>query len=83
MSCGIPVVSFNCPYGPDEIISDGKDGLLVENGNTQQLSQKMEWLIEHESERREMGAQARLSAKRYEIHQIMAVWEELFKNSLK
>jgi glycosyltransferase involved in cell wall biosynthesis len=83
MSCGIPVLSYDCPYGPNEIITDGYDGLLVENGNIQQLSQKMEWLIEHEEERRRMGTQARLSAKRYEIHHVMTYWEELFQNGFK
>jgi glycosyltransferase involved in cell wall biosynthesis len=83
MSCGIPVVSFDCPYGPSEIISDTKDGFLVENGNVGQLSEKMEWMMSHETERAKMGTQARLSAKRYEISHIMSIWEELFKNSLK
>ena len=83
MACGLPVISFDCPYGPNEIISDGNDGFLVENGNIQQLSQKMEWLIEHESERVRMGVQARLSAKKYDIQQIMAIWKELFKNGFE
>lgn len=83
MSCGLPVVAFNCPYGPNEIISDKKDGLLVQNGNINQLSEKMEWLMTHEAERTKMGIQARISAKRYEISNIMAIWEALFKNGLK
>ena len=83
MSCGLPVVAFDCPYGPNEIISDKKDGFLVQNGNINQLSEKMEWLMTHETERTEMGIQARISAKRYEINQIMSIWETLFKDGLK
>lgn len=83
MSCGLPVVAFDCPYGPNEIISDKKDGFLVKNGNIKQLSEKMEWLMTHEAERTEMGIQARISAKRYEIGQIMSIWETLFKDGLK
>ena len=83
MACGIPVVSFDCPYGPNEIITDMKDGILVKNGNVNQLSEKMEWMITHKVERTEMGIQARVSAKKYEIKYIMSIWEELFKNKLK
>lgn len=38
MACGAPVVATNCPYGPSEIITNGIDGLLVENEDFQQLS---------------------------------------------
>lgn len=83
MSCGLPVVAFDCPYGPNEIISDKNDGFLVQNGNINQLSERMEWLMTHESERAEMGVHARNSAKRYEISHIMPTWEALFKDGLK
>jgi glycosyltransferase involved in cell wall biosynthesis len=29
MACGVPVVATACPYGPQEIISDGQNGILV------------------------------------------------------
>ena len=40
MACGLPVVSFACTFGPTEIIDDGVNGFLVENGNLQQLNLK-------------------------------------------
>ena len=83
MSCGIPCVSFKCKYGPEEIIVDGKNGLLSENGNVKDLAAKILWMIEHEDERVLMGEQARKDVHKYEMNAIMAMWDDLFKSLTK
>lgn len=55
MTCGVPAVSFACPCGPKDIIRDGEDGLLVENGKTEELAEKINYLIENKQIRKEMG----------------------------
>lgn len=82
MSHHVPVVSFDCPYGPRAIITDGKDGLLVENGNTQQLAERICYLIEHEEERKAMEKNAIETAKKYDINEIGKRWVSLFNNIL-
>lgn len=82
MACGIPVVSVNCPFGPIEIIDDGKTGLL--SGNTpKDLSEKIEWMITHETERRKMGCQAHQAAARYQQDVVMKQWEKVYLSVLK
>ena len=79
MSCGLPCVSFDCPYGPSDIIRDGEDGLLVENGNIQQLAEKMELLINNKELRERLGVRARLNAARFTSDNIMPQWTKLFE----
>ena len=38
LACCTPVISYDCPTGPSEIINDGHNGLLIENGNIAALS---------------------------------------------
>ena len=74
MSCGVPPVSFTCPCGPRDIIDDGKNGLLVENGNIEMLAEKICYLIENDEIRRKMGQQARIDVERFKIEQIAEQW---------
>ena len=83
MSHHVPVVSFDCPYGPKAIITDGKDGFLVEDGNTQQLAECICYLIEHPEVRKAMGDQAVETARQYSIDDIGKRWIRLFDNVVK
>jgi glycosyltransferase involved in cell wall biosynthesis len=80
MACGVPCVSFDCPQGPADIIQNGVDGFLVENGNTQELASKIIKLIEEKNLRKQMGAKAKQNVKRYLPEVIVKQWDELFKS---
>lgn len=80
MACGLPVVSFACPCGPKDIITDGIDGLLVENGNVSQLAEKIIYMIEHPEERTRMGANAVRKSERYKIDRLAKDWQQLFES---
>lgn len=82
MACGLPAVSFECPSGPRDIINDGEDGLLVENGNIKQLAEKISYLIENEELRKEMGSKARINVERFKIENIAKQWVDLFDKVL-
>ena len=78
MACGIPCVSFNCDYGPREIIVDKVTGILVEDGNVEKLAQEILWMVEHHKERLEMGNNACEAIKKYSVDTIMQKWTILF-----
>ena len=78
MACGLPCVSFNCPSGPAEIIDNEVTGLLARNGDVDDLSAKIEWMITHDIERKEMGDKAYMAAAIYRPSNIMKEWENLY-----
>jgi glycosyltransferase involved in cell wall biosynthesis len=77
MSKGLPVVSFDCPTGPREIVRSGENGLLVAHQDVDALAAAMIRMIEDEDLRRRCGAGALKTAERYSIDVIGERWEEL------
>ena len=78
MVCGVPVVSFDCPHGPRNIIRNGEDSILVEYLNTQALADSICQLIEHPELRMELGKKAQENIKRFSKDRVMKLWTELF-----
>jgi glycosyltransferase involved in cell wall biosynthesis len=77
MSRGLPVVSFDCPRGPSDIVTDGRDGLLVPPQDTAALGAAMERLIDDPAARQSMGAAALARARAYDGDAIAARWTTL------
>ncbi len=78
MACGLPCVSFDCPYGPSDIIKNGQDGYLVEHLNTQALADGICNLIENPEQRKAFGKNARKNVLRYSQDIVMQQWIDLF-----
>lgn len=77
-SAGVPVVSFDTPCGPKDIIEDGKDGFLVPNGDISQIAKKIYLLIQDEKLRTIMGRNAYENSKRFNENIIIPQWISLF-----
>lgn len=82
MICGLPCISFDCPCGPSEIITNNEDGFLVPVNDVYALADKICLLIEHNALRKEMGKKARQNVMRYSANKIMKKWDDLFKKML-
>lgn len=83
MSCGLPVVSFDCPYGPSDIINDCVDGFLVKSGDISGYINRICSLIQNQQLRVKMGREGVVSSKRFDAIHIMPLWEKLFSNVVK
>lgn len=78
MACGLPVIAYDCPDGPAEIITPGEDGFLVKNEDIEKMAEKIILLIEDEKLRKELGENARKNVQRFAADVIMQKWEDLF-----
>ena len=77
MSKGLPVVSFDCPRGPAEIIEPGRDGILVPPQDVAGMTQALLELIHESDKRKQYGAAAVEKAQKFEISAIGSQWEGL------
>lgn len=81
-SCGLPIIAFDCPYGPREIIKDGYNGFLIHQiGDIVALSNYIIKLIEDEQLRKKMSENALDDVQRFAIDKIKRQWVKLL-NSL-
>lgn len=79
MSCGLPIVAYDCLYGPADIITDGKNGYLIDCDNIDIYVNKLSLLMRDLDLRIMMGKDGLMYSKRYEVKQIMPLWRFLFE----
>jgi len=73
------VVSFDCPYGPGEIIENYKNGLLVRNQDIKELQNAIELLIKNKELREYLGENAIEVREKYNVKRIVDEWEKVIK----
>jgi len=78
MAAGCIVISYNCPTGPAEIITDGVDGFLIDNGNFKSLVDKCTFLLENNLNLDVMRENAKVSARKYYPENVVKKWNTLF-----
>jgi GalNAc-alpha-(1->4)-GalNAc-alpha-(1->3)-diNAcBac-PP-undecaprenol alpha-1,4-N-acetyl-D-galactosaminyltransferase len=77
---GCAVLSFNCISGPDEIIDNNKNGLLVKAEDMEELSFFLEKLVINEKLRLDLSSHSQEIIKKLDIRTISNLWIDLFKS---
>ncbi len=79
MAVGLPVVSTRCPSGPEEIVTDGREGRLVPVGDTESLAGALAEILADPESRRVMGEAAREVIDRFSLEVVLGKWDAVFK----
>lgn len=76
---GLPVIAYNCPEGPSEIIHDKEDGFLIENGDSDSFAEAIKTLIEDKVLRKKMGSRAIENVDKYSQYRVLESWLRLLE----
>lgn len=80
---GLPVVAFDCAYGPRELVFDGVNGLLVQDGNVGALADAIGRLMSNPTLRAAMAdANVRLQQK-LAPETILALWDRTISDAAR
>jgi glycosyltransferase involved in cell wall biosynthesis len=75
---GLPIIAFDCPYGPSEMIRDRVNGLLIRNGDVAELADAMALLGTQPELRAQLGAAPDLVSEQLDPARILRLWDQLF-----
>lgn len=73
-SMGLPIISFDTPYGPSEIVRHNVDGFIIDYNNHQQYQEKLLSLISDHDLRLKMSQKAVMHSKDFNIKKIVSQW---------
>ena len=79
----LPSVSFDILTGPSEIIDDGRNGYLIEDGDINSFAEKLEMLMRDELLRVSFSRQSRQGIERFQKEKILEQWKALFDAILR
>lgn len=79
LACETPVVSFDCTSGPNEIIIDNINGLLIENQNFGTFSNALNLISGDENFYLKLKENSYKNLEKHAIENVLKKWEEVLK----
>lgn len=78
-SCGLPIITLDCDYGPRHIVDDGVNGCLIPYDDDDAMVSAISQLMQDKEQRQRMGAMALQASRNYQPQAIMKRWLALFE----
>jgi glycosyltransferase involved in cell wall biosynthesis len=79
MACGLPVIAFDCPYGPADILSNRQGGILIGPNDVSGLAQAIDRILAAPDERESLKAAGQRSIERFALARIAAQYADLIE----
>lgn len=74
IGCGVPVVSYDCPLGPSEIIVDGINGYIVPLHDMECLAERMLMALDRQWDREAIVG----TCDKFRVSRIAGIYEDIF-----
>lgn len=72
----LPVIAYDCPTGPAEMISNGQSGYLIPDGNEMEFVKKVNYLLSNDNVYSDMSMNAYNASKNQKIESITKLWNK-------
>ena len=79
MGAGLACISFDCAFGPAEMILHNQNGMLINTGDVESLTNALVELANDKAKRTRLGNNARKIHERYAADRIMEQWDQVLQ----
>ena len=80
MKAGLPCITFDCPFGPSDVVVDSECGFVAPDGDIPQLASRLCQLIEDANLRKQFSKAALERVKDFDVDVVMQQWKTLFEH---
>jgi len=77
---GVPSIATRCPTGPEEIITDGVDGILVPPGDEKALAEAIKRVLSDEDLRKKLSESGKKRAEDFRVEKIIRQYEDVIES---
>lgn len=82
LNMSLPIVAFDCPNGPREVVVDGVNGYLVPANNIDSFTCRLQELIDNKEKRECFGRNALGTVQKFRMEHIIHEWQSLINSTL-